>query len=90
VKSSENILDVQGAFSRTGLLSRTFSGFEYRAEQVKMADAVRRALADGRRLAVEAGTGVGAAYRQRYSFSSGKSRRQFQRGTCQGQGQLSL
>lgn len=62
MKSSENILDVQGAFSRTGLLSRTFSGFEYRAEQVKMADAVRRALADGRRLAVEAGTGVGKSF----------------------------
>ncbi len=62
MRSSENILDVEGVFGSAGLLSRAFSGFEYRAEQVKMADAVRRALAGGRRLVVEAGTGVGKSF----------------------------
>ncbi len=55
-------MDVEGVFGREGLLCRTFSGFEYRSEQVKMADAVRQALAAGRRLAVEAGTGVGKSF----------------------------
>ena len=37
-------------------------GFELRPQQVQMADAVRRALLDGRHLAVEAGTGVGKSF----------------------------
>jgi len=79
VRSCENILDVEGVFGSGGLLSRAFSGFEYRAEQVKMADAVRQGLARGGRLAVEAGTGVGKSFAylvpaiERTGFMNGRS-----------------
>ncbi|HXF50845.1 MAG TPA: helicase C-terminal domain-containing protein [Dehalococcoidia bacterium] len=39
--------------------ARVMEGFERREEQLAMAEAVRRALTDGERLVVEAGTGVG-------------------------------
>ncbi len=55
-------MDVEGVFGRAGLLSRAFSGFEHRTEQIKMADVVRQSLASGRRLVVEAGTGVGKSF----------------------------
>jgi ATP-dependent DNA helicase DinG len=45
-----------------GIISRSLPGFEVRPQQVEMAAAVRHALADGRRLAVEAGTGVGKSF----------------------------
>jgi ATP-dependent DNA helicase DinG len=38
------------------------SGFEARPQQVEMACAVQKALLDGRRLSVEAGTGVGKSF----------------------------
>ena len=37
-------------------------GFEARPQQVRMAGAIQRAFADGRHLAVEAGTGVGKSF----------------------------
>ena len=42
-----------------GALSQVMEGFEHRPQQVEMAQAVTRALNDGQRLLVEAGTGVG-------------------------------
>lgn len=51
-------LEVEQIFSETGLLSQG-SGFEYRAEQQRMAVAVARTLETGSHLVVEAGTGVG-------------------------------
>ena len=42
-----------------GPFSRTFSGFEYREEQVEMLSAVTQAIHQGRKLVVEGGTGVG-------------------------------
>ncbi|MEJ2703991.1 MAG: helicase C-terminal domain-containing protein [Sedimentisphaerales bacterium] len=45
-----------------GPVSRSLPGFEVRPEQVRMACAVQKALMDGRRLAVEAGTGVGKSF----------------------------
>ncbi len=48
--------------SAGGVIARSFDGFELRPQQVQMADAVRRALLDGRHLAVEAGTGVGKSF----------------------------
>lgn len=46
-------------FSRTGYLSRFLEGFEYREEQLGMAEAVLSALRSGEVLIVEAGTGIG-------------------------------
>jgi ATP-dependent DNA helicase DinG len=42
-----------------GPLARAFSGYEERTGQLDMADAVERALAEGRTLLCEAGTGTG-------------------------------
>ena len=42
-----------------GALSKAMEGFEQRPQQVEMAQAVTRALNEGSRLMVEAGTGVG-------------------------------
>ncbi len=50
--------EVTGIFSPGGLLSRA-AGFEFRAEQERMAREVARALEAGAPLAIEAGTGVG-------------------------------
>jgi ATP-dependent DNA helicase DinG len=51
--------DLAAIFSRGGLLEKKLPGFEYREEQLKMADAVLGALSRERTLIVEAGTGVG-------------------------------
>jgi ATP-dependent DNA helicase DinG len=55
-------LDIEDVFGAGGVISRSFSGFEERAEQVEMARAVQKAFAVGRHLAVEAGTGVGKSF----------------------------
>ena len=55
-------LDIEAVFGAGGVISQSFGGFEKRAEQVEMARAVQKALADGRHLAVEAGTGVGKSF----------------------------
>ena len=55
-------LDIEDILGRGGVISRSFSGFEERAEQVEMARAVQKAFADGKHLAVEAGTGVGKSF----------------------------
>ncbi|MHC4645959.1 MAG: ATP-dependent DNA helicase [Planctomycetota bacterium] len=54
--------DMEGVLGPGGVISRCLPGFEVRGQQVEMACAVRRALAEGRRLAVEAGTGVGKSF----------------------------
>lgn len=46
-------------FGEGGLLAEAMPGFEYRSEQVMMAEAVARALSRGEKLIVEAGTGTG-------------------------------
>ena len=55
-------LDIEVVFGAGGVISQSFGGFEERAEQVQMARAVQKAFAEGRRLAVEAGTGVGKSF----------------------------
>lgn len=45
-----------------GLIAQRLPGFELRPQQVEMAEAVGRALAEQRCLAVEAGTGVGKTF----------------------------
>ncbi|MCS6954218.1 MAG: ATP-dependent DNA helicase [Bryobacterales bacterium] len=52
-------LTVRQFFSRGGPLSRTHPQYEFRPGQLEMAEAVEAALAEGRHLIVEAGTGTG-------------------------------
>jgi len=51
--------DVAAIFARRGLLERALPGYEARPQQARMADEVERAIASGRHLLVEAGTGIG-------------------------------
>jgi predicted DnaQ family exonuclease/DinG family helicase len=51
--------EVAAVLSADGPMSRAVSGFEERPEQIEMARSVARAIGEGRRLMVEAGTGVG-------------------------------
>jgi ATP-dependent DNA helicase DinG len=51
--------DFQRIFSQGGELSKVFTGFEERQQQVRMATAVHRAFRENRFLSVEAGTGTG-------------------------------
>jgi len=46
-------------FSDAGFLAQVFDEFEFRPEQLTMANAVYDSLASGQRVIVEAGTGVG-------------------------------
>jgi len=45
-----------------GPIAAAMPGFEARPQQIQMACAIQRAFADGRHLAVEAGTGVGKSF----------------------------
>ncbi len=49
-------------FGAGGIIARSYAGFERRPEQVKMAEAVQGAILGKRRLAIEAGTGVGKSF----------------------------
>lgn len=51
--------DVLGA---NGLVARKLAGFESRPQQIEMAGAITEAIACGRKLLVEAGTGVGKSF----------------------------
>lgn len=55
-------LEIKEVFAPGGLISQSFAGFEERSCQVQMACAIQKALADGRHLVVEAGTGVGKSF----------------------------
>ena len=50
------------ALSPTGAIGRRLSGYEPRAEQMRMAKLVSAAFAENRHLVVEAGTGVGKSF----------------------------
>src|ERR1700694_2010721 len=50
---------VRQFFSRQGALSKWHPNYEFRGGQVEMAEAVEEALAERRKLIVEAGTGTG-------------------------------
>jgi len=54
--------DLREVFSPGGTVSQSLRGFEARPQQVEMARAVQKSLLDGRRLAVEAGTGIGKSF----------------------------
>ncbi len=55
-------LTIKDIFGPDGLLSAGFAGFEYRRQQLEMADKVFTALDSGKKLVVEAGTGVGKSF----------------------------
>ena len=55
-------LDIKEVLSEGGIVAHAFSAFEPRPQQVQMACEVQKALATGRRLVVEAGTGVGKSF----------------------------
>ena len=54
--------DTEEVFGAGGHIARSFPGFEPRPQQVRMADEIQKALFKGRRLAIEAGTGVGKSF----------------------------
>jgi len=54
--------DMQKLWDRDGPIAAALPGFEARPQQVQMAAAIQRAFAQGRHLAVEAGTGVGKSF----------------------------
>jgi ATP-dependent DNA helicase DinG len=54
--------EAQELWGEQGLLAQALPGFELRPQQVEMAQAIQRAFAQGRHLAVEAGTGVGKSF----------------------------
>ena len=68
---------VTALLKEDGPLAKAFPGYEYRSEQVEMAQAVTRALNEGHHLMVEAGTGVGksVAYLLPAMLSALESRR---------------
>lgn len=55
-------IDVDHLLSPDGAIARRLPGFESRPQQLEMAAAVERALAEKQRLIVEAGTGVGKSF----------------------------
>ncbi len=59
---ANTLTDLKEVLAPGGNVSQSLTGFETRPQQVEMACAVQKALVDGRRLAVEAGTGVGKSF----------------------------
>ena len=55
-------LTLKDIFRPGGIISDHLSGYEYREEQLLMANAVARAFSDAEHLIVEAGTGVGKSF----------------------------
>lgn len=54
--------DVRSILGQSGRIAARLPSYEERPEQLQMAEAVERAVADGRHLLVEAGTGVGKSF----------------------------
>jgi ATP-dependent DNA helicase DinG len=59
---SERMHELAALFDPSGTLAERLPGFSYRAEQRQMAERVGDALASGRHLCVEAGTGIGKTF----------------------------
>jgi len=58
----QHIIDAEKLWGEQGPIAAAMPGFESRPQQVQMACAIQRAFAQGRHLAVEAGTGVGKSF----------------------------
>jgi ATP-dependent DNA helicase DinG len=61
IEEKHNI-EVEKLWGAEGPIARALPGFEARPQQIRMAGAIQRAFAEGRHLAVEAGTGVGKSF----------------------------
>ena len=59
MSSSRQAPSARQFFSRPGTLSKWHPNYEFRPGQLEMAEAVEAALAEGKHLIVEAGTGTG-------------------------------
>jgi ATP-dependent DNA helicase DinG len=55
-------LDAAAVLGQKGRIAARLKNYEHRPEQLKMAEAVSRAVAEGSHLVVEAGTGVGKSF----------------------------
>ena len=55
-------LDIEEVLSADGLIARSFSGYEFRPQQVQMACAIKDAFVGRRHLVTEAGTGIGKSF----------------------------
>jgi ATP-dependent DNA helicase DinG len=55
-------LDIEEVLSADGLIARSFSGYEFRPQQLQMACAIKDAFVDRRHLVTEAGTGIGKSF----------------------------
>ena len=55
-------MNLKEAFGNKGLIKQHLSNYEYRSQQMDMAEAVASAFRDSRHLVVEAGTGVGKSF----------------------------
>lgn len=52
-------IDIENYFAKDGILAKEIKGFEYRQEQEEMAQYIRDAINEDRKIIVEAGTGTG-------------------------------
>ena len=55
-------MNLQKIFTPSGLIAKYLDGYEYRPQQLEMAEAVDAAFRDDEHLIVEAGTGVGKSF----------------------------
>jgi ATP-dependent DNA helicase DinG len=55
-------LDIKAVLSADGLIARSFSGYEFRPQQMQMACAIKDAFMDRLHLVAEAGTGIGKSF----------------------------
>lgn len=58
-KESDKKIDITPYFSEKGMLSQAFTGFEYRKEQLIMAQTIEKGINNNKPVVVEAGTGTG-------------------------------
>jgi len=56
------MLNIGEIFGEDGIIARGYDDYEYRIQQVEMAEAIQKAFATKKHLAVEAGTGVGKSF----------------------------
>ena len=59
---ADTSLDIEKVYSSDGLIARSFSGYEFRPQQVQMARAIKDAFSGRSHLVAEAGTGVGKSF----------------------------
>ncbi|MFZ0034809.1 MAG: helicase C-terminal domain-containing protein [Sedimentisphaerales bacterium] len=55
-------MDIEEVLSADGLIAKSFSGYEFRPQQLQLACAVKNAFAERRHLVAEAGTGIGKSF----------------------------